>query len=146
MTRDARPVVSITQMQCDSACSRINQRLHEGNLPVMHDRNSYCVFNRAIQKTNLAGNGQRDAGRKRFYNLPIMHLNHDFTSQATSGVFSRAEPIFPCTENCFGQPMLISMAETSCILEVTDMWKLTYTTLAASTAIVPVGAPNCRTR
>ena len=71
---------------------------------------------------------------------PLFTFYED-TSQATSGAFRSADPMFPCSENCFGHPILISIAETSFSLQIL-LLPSSYTTFAASTAIVPVGTPN----
>ena len=111
MTRDARTVVRIAKMKRNGRCARIDQSLHKVD----------CILDRTVQQADFARYWKRCALRQSLNDLLHYTPSQLDTLQATSGVFRRADPMLPCTENCFGHPMLMSIAETSFSLGITPI-------------------------
>lgn len=111
MTRDARTIVRIAKMKRNGRCARIDQLLHKVD----------CILDRTVQQADFARYWKRCALRQSLNDLLHYAQSQFDTLQATSGVFRRADPMLPCTENCFGHPMLMSIAETSFSLGITPI-------------------------
>ena len=76
------------------------------------------VFSIGPSSRRILHDTGREMEDERVFTICQSFVFNEDTSQATSGDLRSADPMFPCSENCFGQPMLISIAETSFSLRI----------------------------